>query len=88
MPLKLLVAHSSPSVLKAILMAFPEPEFEIHHSEGRAAVAADEPRRFQSRGLIEGPLHQRNAHDRLRTGHQYAPGFAAVTVDEFVVVEH
>ena len=29
MPYKILVAHNSPSVLKALLLAFPEPEYEV-----------------------------------------------------------
>jgi DNA-binding response OmpR family regulator len=38
MPYKILVAHSSPSVLKAILLAFPEPEFDVYNFKSGVEV--------------------------------------------------
>ena len=50
--------------------------------------AADETSRIQARCLVDRALHQRNADERLGAGQQDPARFAAVAIDEFVVIKH
>ncbi len=66
---------------------FRAPEFLVEPAERRAAVAADESRRIEPGRAVHRPLHERNAHQRLRTGQEDAAGFAPVAVEKLVVVQ-
>jgi DNA-binding response OmpR family regulator len=63
MPYKLLVAHSSPSVLKAILLAFPEPEFEIYPFKNGVDVMQELNQIAPDAILISLFLHQENGFE-------------------------
>ena len=66
---------------------FCAPQFLVDGAERRAAIAADEAGRVQSRSAIDRALHQRYPHEGLGTGQEYAPRLAPVTIEEFVIVE-
>ena len=63
MPYKLLVAHRSPSVMKAILTAFPEPEYEIHQSKSGVEVVEELNQIAPDAILLSLSLHQENGYE-------------------------
>ena len=67
--------------------ALRAPDLLVQPAERRSAVAADETGGIESGGLVQRPLHQRNADERLSARQEYATGLAAIAIVEFVVVE-
>jgi DNA-binding response OmpR family regulator len=63
MPYKLLVAHSSPSVLKALLLAFPEPEFEVYPFKSGVEVMQELNQIAPDAILLSLSLHQENGFE-------------------------
>jgi DNA-binding response OmpR family regulator len=63
MAYKLLVAHSSPSVLKAILLAFPEPEFEVYTFKSGIEVMQELNQISPDAILLSLSLHQENGFE-------------------------
>ncbi len=58
------------------------PKRLVESAERRAAIARNEPRGVQSRGQIADPLQHRQPHQRLRAGHEGAPGLQRVFILE------
>ena len=54
----------------------------VDAAQRRAAIAGDEARRIQPRAPVALLLHQEQAHDRLRAGHQHAVAGKVETVRE------
>jgi len=63
MPYKLLVAHMSPSVLKAILLAFPEPEYEVYPFKSGVEVMQELNQIAPDAILLSLSLHQENGFE-------------------------
>jgi DNA-binding response OmpR family regulator len=63
MSYKLIVAHSSPSVLKAILAAFPEPEYEVHTFKSGVEVIEELNQIAPDAILLSLSLHQENGYE-------------------------
>jgi DNA-binding response OmpR family regulator len=63
MPYKLLVAHTSPSVLKAILAAFPEPDYEVHQFRNGVEVIEELNQVSPDAILLSLSLHQENGYE-------------------------
>jgi DNA-binding response OmpR family regulator len=63
MPYKLLVAHSSPSVLKAILLAFPEPDYEVYSFKSGVEVMQELNQVAPDAILLSLSLHQENGFE-------------------------
>lgn len=63
MPYKLLVAHSSPSVMKAILAAFPEPEYEVHQFKSGVEVMQELNQMDPDAILLSLSLHRENGYE-------------------------
>jgi DNA-binding response OmpR family regulator len=63
MPYKLLVAHNSPSVLKAILLAFPEPEYEVYPFKSGVEVMQELNQIAPDAILLSQTLHQENGFE-------------------------
>lgn len=63
MPYKLLVAHRSPSVMKAILTAFPEPEYEVHQFKSGVEVVEELNQIAPDAILLSLSLHQENGYE-------------------------
>jgi CheY-like chemotaxis protein len=63
MPYKLLVAHSSPSVMKAILTAFPEPEYEVHQVKSGVEVMQELNQIAPDAILLSLSLHQEKGYE-------------------------
>jgi len=63
MPYKILVAHRSPSVLKAILMAFPEPEYEVYAFKNGVEVMQELNQIAPDAILLSLSLHQENGFE-------------------------
>ena len=58
------------------------PERLVESAERRAAIPGNESGGVQARGEIADPLQHRQAHQRLRTGHEGAPGLQRVFIVE------
>ena len=67
---------------------FRTPEFEVDHAERRATITADKARGIEPGGNVHRALHQPDSNQCLGTSEEDSPGFAAITVDKFVVIEH
>jgi DNA-binding response OmpR family regulator len=63
MPYKLLVAHSSPSVMKAILLAFPEPDYEVYPFKSGVEVMQELNQIAPDAILLSLSLHQENGFE-------------------------
>jgi DNA-binding response OmpR family regulator len=63
MPYKLLVAHRSPSVLKAILLAFPEPEYEVFAFKNGVELMQELNQISPDAILLSLSLHQENGFE-------------------------
>lgn len=63
MPYRLLVAHSSPSVMKAILTAFPEPEYEVHQFKSGVEVMQEINQIDPDAILLSLSLHEENGYE-------------------------
>jgi DNA-binding response OmpR family regulator len=63
MPYKLLVAHNSPSVLKAILTAFSEPEYEVHQFKSGVEIMQEINQIDPDAILLSLSLHQENGYE-------------------------
>lgn len=63
MPYKLLVAHHSPSVLKAILLAFPESEYEVYAFRNSIEVMQEINQIAPDAILLSLSLHQKNGFE-------------------------
>jgi DNA-binding response OmpR family regulator len=63
MPYKILVAHSSPSVLKAILLAFPEPEYEVYPFKSGVEVMQELNQIAPDAILLSMSLHKENGFE-------------------------
>ena len=61
-------------------MCFRAPQGVVEATNGRAAVAGNKARGVESRGKIAGALEHGQAHQRLGTGHEDAPGVERVLV--------
>ncbi len=70
--------------VKQVLRA---PQLDVVAAERGTAVTADEPGRIEAGRTVQFPLHQRDPHQRLRAGQEDAARVAAITVEQFVVVE-
>jgi len=63
MPYKILVAHSSPTVLKALLQAFPEPEYEVYPFKSGVEVMQELNQIAPDAILLSLSLHQENGFE-------------------------
>lgn len=63
MPYKLLVAHSSPSVMKALLAAFPRPEYEVHQFKSGVEVMQELNQIDPDVILLSLSLHEENGYE-------------------------
>ncbi len=63
MPYKLLVAHHSPSVMKAILAAFTEPEYEVYQTKSAVEVVEELNQIAPDAILLSLSLHQEDGYE-------------------------
>lgn len=63
MPYKVLVAHNSPTVLKALLLAFPEPEYEVYPFKSGVEVMQELNQIAPDAILLSLSLHQENGFE-------------------------